>query len=593
MFVSQPILRLALTAKWYLGATILAGLGASAAAVGAAFSFAAAVAAILGSIQTGSGTADASGTAAMVAPLIWAGVFTLARTGLLWLRDQFGTLAAISVKSRVRSQLMNHLFTLGPGRPGAGGTQATVVDGVEHLQAYVGFYLPQLVVTAIVPAVLVGILATRDFSVALVVLLGVATVPLAQRLWNRMLGERAEEHWEAFSAYSARITDTLKGIDTLVALGAAKRQGKRLTADAEKLREATNANLRASLGVSVVTASAMSIGTAGATVLAAFHAADGSLNTADVLLVLFLSAECFRPLQELQNYWHEGFYGIAAAAGINRVLETKPTVSDSPDAFPLALSGPPALEVKAVGFTYPGAGRPALQDVSFTVPAGATLAVVGRSGAGKSTLIQLILRDVDPTTGAVLLNERNLRSLPLAQIRRAAARVAQDIVLLDGTIAENIRQANPEATDADFREAVAGARVTEFTDRIPGGLDSPVGEGGALLSGGQRQRVALARALISRTPLLVLDEATSALDAENEALITEALHLGGNSRRTTVVIAHRLSTVVSADLVAVLDDGRLVEFGAPGDLAGQGGHWAQMLHAQLADVSIAGLGTRS
>lgn len=593
MFVSPLILRLALTARWHLGATILAGIAASGAAVGAAFSFAAAVAGILESLQNGLETGVGAEIDAIVAPLIWAGVFTLARSGLLWLRDQYGTLAAISVKRRVRSRLMDHLFTLGPGRAGVGGTQATVVDGLEHLQAYVGFYLPQLVVTAVVPAALVGILATRDLSVALVVLLGVATVPVAQKLWNRLLGERAGEHWEAFSAYSARITDTLKGINTLVALGAVKRQGVRLTADAERLREATNANLRASLGVTVVTASAMSIGTAGATILAAFHAADGSLAATDVLLVLFLSTECFRPLQELQNYWHEGFYGIAAAAGINRILATKPSVTDGPDPLPLELKGPPVLDLDMVGFTYPGADRPALDDVSFSVPGGATLAVVGRSGAGKSTLVSLILRDIDPSAGTMRLAGRDLRSLPLDELRSTAARVAQDIVLLDGTIAENILHANPDASDEEFRAAVSGSRVTEFTNRMPRGMESPVGEGGKLLSGGQRQRVALARALIARVPLLVLDEATSALDAENEALITEALRPAGERQRTTVVIAHRLSTVAGADLVAVLEAGRLVEFGAPSHLAQQDGHWAQMLRAQLTDVRTAGLADRT
>ncbi|NEE01936.1 ABC transporter ATP-binding protein/permease [Phytoactinopolyspora halotolerans] len=589
MLINRTVLRFVTSARGHLALTVLLGLAASAAAVGTAFALAEVVARVLSASAAGSDAGRELGDA--LAPLAVAAALTLTRAGLLWWRDQCAVRAAIDVKHRVRARLVRHLFALGPAharRTRSGGVQATLVDGVEHLQAYVGFYLPQVVVSLVVPATLVGILATRDVAVAVLVAVGVLSVPIAQRLWKRLLGERADVHWKAFESYAARIADTLAGIVTLISLGATRRAGQRLAEQAEQLRAATSANLRASLGVYIVTATAMSAGTAGATVLAAVHAAQGSLRPSDVLLVLFLAAECFRPLQDLQTYWHEGFYGLSAARGIAQLLDTPPVVAERPDAAPASLRTPPALSVDDVTYRYPGATQPALREVSLQIPAGSTVAVVGPSGAGKSTLVQLLLRDLDPDSGTVAIDGHDLRDLPLNQLRRTTALVAQDVVLLDGSVWDNIRLAAPDADDAQIMAAVRAARVDELADSLPNGLDTPVGERGGTLSGGQRQRVALARALVARAPVLVLDEATSALDAENEALVTEALHGPGADARTTIVVAHRLSTVARSDLIVVLDAGRVVEAGPPAELARMGGAWARMLQIQRASLQTAG-----
>jgi ABC-type multidrug transport system fused ATPase/permease subunit len=237
-----------------------------------------------------------------------------------------------------------------------------------------------------------------------------------------------------------------------------------------------------------------------------------------------------------------------------------------------------------VDFTYPGSDRPALSDVSVSVPPGAVLAVVGASGSGKSTLGRIALRDLDPDDGAVLLGGIDARALDLAALRAATSRVDQDAALLSGTIRENVLPGGGPDDAERFEWAVRAARVDEFARRLPSGLDSDVGESGARLSGGQRQRIAFARALATGASLLVLDEATSALDAENESLISEALaRLRGQV--TMVVIAHRLSTVRHADLVLVLVGGRVVEFGGPDELLAAGGWWAAMVEASRADLA--------
>jgi ATP-binding cassette subfamily B protein len=511
----------------------------------------------------------------------------------LWARDQLAMTAAARVKASVRARVMDKLYELGPGYSwpgGRGGVQPTVVDGVEHLQGYVGFYLPQLLVSWLVPAALLVVLAFVDPLVALVVLVCVLIVPFAQRLWRWVLRDRAQAHWDQYELFADKLADTVRGLTTLVALGAVRRRRVHLAASADRLREATAANMRASLGVSAVMTAAVSVGTAGATLVAAVDAARGVLPLEAVLLVLFLSVECFRPQQELSGYWHEGFYGIAATGAISRFLDAEPPVTEDPAATAAPATGrAPSVTVEGVGFAFAGSDRQVLREVSFHVPAGSTLAVVGASGAGKTTLGRLLLRDLDPTAGRVLLEGRPLRKLPLGQLRRTTARVAQDVVLLSGTVRENVELAAaglpPDVRARRVAEAIAMAQVDEVADRLDDGLDSEVGERGRLLSGGQRQRVALARALVADARLLLLDEATSALDAENEALITNVLR-AEHGRRTMVVIAHRLSTVAHADQVLVLDGGRVVEFGPPGELAQAEGAWASLVAAQ--QVSVGG-----
>ncbi len=559
-----------------LAGTASLTLLASGASIGAAFAMAAAFTHILSS----DGTVPAGPLTAAVALL---GLRAL----LLWCRDQSALHTGTVVARAIREKLLRHIVALGPAHRWPGGRASAhlaAVDGCERLKGYVGNYLPQVLAAILVPAALTVVLFLRDPAAALVVVAGVTCVPLAHRITKRLLGARAAEHWRAYDRYAARVSDNIAGIATLAGFGAAERRGAQLARDAETLRAATTANMNVSLSTSVITSAAMLLGTSGATLLAAWHAAEGRLAAGDVLLVLFLAAECFRPLQDLQSYWHEGFYGLAAAASINRILATEPQVTTAADATPIALAGPPGLRLEHVSFTYPGAERASLNQISVTIPAGWTTALVGASGAGKTTLTALLLRDIDPDDGSVQLGtadgHHDLRTLPLSQLRHISARVSQDVVLMEGTVAENVHlAAPPDATDADVDDAMAAARVTSFLADLPEGAASNVGEGGQHLSGGQRQRVALARAFVQRAPLLVLDEATSALDGENEALITEAVRSGDGSR-TTVVIAHRLSTVAHADHVIVLGEGRVLEEGSPAQLEAEGGPWAAMVRAQ-------------
>jgi ATP-binding cassette subfamily B protein len=308
-------------------------------------------------------------------------------------------------------------------------------------------------------------------------------------------------------------------------------------------------------------------------VVGGYQALHGGVSLAALIQFLFLSNGLFAAIPNIGNQYNQGLTALAGAERVFALLDTPPDWQDPPGAAPIAtVVG--RIDVEGVGFAYLP-GRPVLADVSFTVELGRTLALVGPTGSGKSTLAALCAKLYLPTAGRILVDGRDLSGLESASYHRHIACVTQDNFLFSGTVLENIRMGRPEATDAEVRAAVAALDLHDIVDGLAAGLSTEVGEGGARLSLGQRQLICFARAWLADPRILILDEATSSIDALTELKLQAALArlLAG---RTSLVIAHRLSTVRHADEVVVLDGGRIVERGTHRALLAAGGLYADM-----------------
>jgi ATP-binding cassette subfamily C protein CydD len=317
----------------------------------------------------------------------------------------------------------------------------------------------------------------------------------------------------------------------------------------------------------------------------------GALPYHQALALLLLTPEFFLPLRQLALRYHAGTAGKAAAERITALLDTPlaapSSLSSSLSPSRLRLSSPPFdLHFHDVSYSYPprnrgahpsaASYRPAISDVTFTVPAGCTVALVGPTGAGKSTLASLLLRFLEPDAGHISAGAVSLADTDPAAWRRHVAWVPQQPHLFHGSVADNLRLARADATAAEIEAAARAAQAHAFITALPQGYDSPLGEGGARLSGGERQRLAIARAFLKDAPVLVLDEATANLDAASEALILSAL-TDLRRGRTVLVIAHRLRLAQSADQVIVLDGGCVVARGDPATLLAAGGLYARLV----------------
>ena len=307
----------------------------------------------------------------------------------------------------------------------------------------------------------------------------------------------------------------------------------------------------------------------------------GHMTGGALLQFLFLSVLAAGSVGALGETWGEVQKAAGAMQRIGELLDSRPTIAAPARPTPLPEPARGAIRFEGVRFAYPGRpDLPALDGFSLDVAPGETVALVGPSGAGKSTVLRLLLRFYDPQSGAVSLDGVDLREADPAAVRERLALVAQDASLFSGSAADNIRFGRELADAAAIEAAAEAAEASGFLRALPGGVHEPLGERGRSLSGGQRQRLAIARALVRDAPVLLLDEATSALDAESERLVQRALDTA-MAGRTTLVIAHRLATVLRADRIVVMDGGRVVEQGRHADLAAAGGLYSRLAELQF------------
>ncbi|HEY3148197.1 MAG TPA: ABC transporter ATP-binding protein, partial [Dongiaceae bacterium] len=467
---------------------------------------------------------------------------------------------ASRVQVHLRRVVYEKIAALGPGAVGrqrSGALTLSLIDGVEQLETYFGQFLPQFLITLLSPVLIFIAIAFIDLPVAGVMLAFAIIALFAPALWHRFDVARSLDRQRAYASFAAEFLDSIQGLATLKAFGQSRARGDHLEREARSLFQRTMWVLATNVLARGITDSAIACGAAAALALGAFRVEAGAMDLSALLVILMLGIEIFRPMRELRTVLHQGMVGMSAAQGIYQILDSRPLVADAAVAH-LAQPLVPSIAFDRVQFRYPGTPRLVHDGLDFQVAAGERIGVVGASGGGKSSIVRLLLRFYDPEEGAIRIGGHDLTQLSFHQIRSMISVVNQDTFLFHGTVEANIRMGRLDASDADVRAAAVAANVHDFIASLPNGYDTVIGERGIKLSGGQRQRIAIARAVLRDAPILVLDEALSAVDAENEAVIQGALDRLMRGR-TTLIFAHRLSSVIDCDRILVLSHGKVVE----------------------------------
>lgn len=484
--------------------------------------------------------------------------------------------AAGRVKARIRSALLRHRASLGPAATAgrSTGEAATVVlEGVDALDGYVSRFMAHLGVLVVLPPLVLVVVLPRDWISGLVLLVTAPVIPLFMILLGLGAEKLNRRQWLRLLRLSGRLLDGLQRLTTLRLLNAGDREAGRLAEAAEDYRRSTMAVLRVAFLSSLALEFFATVGIALVAVLIGFRLLDGALGFEAAFFVLLLAPEFYAPLRQLGLDYHARMEALAAA---ERILDLHAQPALPVGAERPALGQALTIDCENLSFGWEP-DRPAIRDFSLRLVPGEIVAVVGPSGAGKSTLLSLLMGLLHPQSGRVLVNGHDLASLDPAHWLGHVAVVPQRPHMFEGSVLDNIRLGDPDASLDRVREAARLAAADGFIAALPRGYDTPLGEHGETLSGGQVQRLALARAFLKeKAGLLLLDEGTAGLDRGTEAAVADAIRRLA-AGRTTLIVTHRLATVHLADRVVFLDEGRIVEQGPRAALQADDGRFARLL----------------
>jgi ATP-binding cassette subfamily C protein CydD len=480
-------------------------------------------------------------------------LLALLRFGVLWGNEIAAQHVTGAIKSSLRERLFRQLFALGPfyaAGERSGELVSTLTEGVEALDAYFRQYLPQLFLMLLIPLVMLVVVFPLDVFSGAVLLVTAPLLPVFMILIGQWAGTVSRSQFQTMSFLSAHFLDVMQGLTTLKLFNRSLAQTRTIAHLSDDFRVATMHVLRvaflSALALELLTTLSVAIIAVEIGLRLLYH----KITFEQAFFVLVLAPEFYQPIRNFGASFHASASGLSAAQRIFEILDSSPVAAVTQEGTPEKIEW---IRFENVSYTYPQQTQPALRNLTFEIPGGQRVAIVGESGAGKSTLAGLLLRFMEPTTGQIIINGVSLAHMNPAGWRQKIAWVSQRPYLFNASLLENLRLAKPDASLDEIFWAAEQADMLSFVKKFPLRWETPIGERGAHLSGGQAQRLALARAFLKDAPILLWDEATAHLDVHTEERVLQAL---ARLRRTTILITHRLHTTV--DHVIVLSHGEII-----------------------------------
>ncbi|NTV05637.1 MAG: thiol reductant ABC exporter subunit CydD [Chlorobiaceae bacterium] len=524
-----------------------------------------------------------NGMEKLILPLGLFALFSILRMVFNWYSHTEANRGTLIIREKVFTMLTSTVGALGPiyaKSVQSGRLSTTLLKGVEALDAYYSQYIPQIFFALFTPLLIAATILPGDPISGGILLITAPLIPLFMIVIGKSASAMTEKQWKTMSRMSGFFLDVLQGLPTLKLFAQSKRQHDAIEESGENFRHATMRVLKVAFLSSLTLELVGTIGTAIIAVGIGLRLLGGQLTFQHALFVLILTPDFYLPLRQLGTKFHAGMEGVSASKEIFAILDQSVPAPVQQTVFAVQESAvkKPILFTD-VSYTYPGGSQPALNGINAVIPAGKTTAIIGPSGAGKSTLINLLLRFQEPGEGSITLDGNPIQAIPLDDWHKQISWVPQHPYLFNATLRENILLARPEASAEEMENALKKTGLSTFISSLPQGLETIIGEQGARLSGGEAQRVALARAFLKNATLLILDEPTSHTDPELEAALRSSIQ-DLKKGKTTVIIAHRLETIRSAEQIIVISQGKITQCGTHEELITNAGFYHEAMLLQ-------------